>query len=81
MHEFVSAYYGIDLLAMLMTFMGIYYLGNQNRFGFIAHILGNILWFTLGIMTQSIGLIVANIAFVLMSMRGYWKWRDSGASG
>ena len=34
-------YLGIDWLAMLLTFSGIYLLGNKQRNGFIAMMLGN----------------------------------------
>ena len=54
MFELISTYYGIDLLAMILTLVGIYLLGNKNKYGFVVHIFGNALWFALGIMTQSV---------------------------
>ena len=45
--EFLSQYYGIDLLAMVMTIFGIYLLGNKQKSGFIVHCIG-IFYFIIG---------------------------------
>jgi hypothetical protein len=39
-------YYGIDWLAMLLTVLAIYLLGNKARYGFVLMILGNVCWVT-----------------------------------
>lgn len=73
--ENFTQYYGLDLLAMCATFLGVYFLGNKNKYGFLLHFVGNLLWFGLGFLTQSLGLIIANVLFSLMNIRGFILWR------
>lgn len=73
--ETIAKYYGIDLLAMTLTFAGLYFIGNKKRLGFIIASCGNTLWVTLGVIVQSYGLIFANIAIIFLYIRGYIKWK------
>lgn len=78
MVEFLSHhYYGVDILSTTATFIGIYYLGNRKRVGFIMTCIGNILWLTFGIMTGSLGLIVANVGLAALNIRAYFRWKKS----
>ncbi len=70
-------YYGIDWLAMILTFSGIYFLGNKERKGFIAMMLGNASWILIGILASSMAMIVANVVFIVMYLRGLLKWQKS----
>jgi len=67
-------YYGIDWIAMIFTFFGIYFLGNKDRKGFVVMMSGNACWISLGVFVGSIGLILANAVFFSMNMRGLFKW-------
>lgn len=62
-------YSGIDWAAMVLTFLAIWQIGNKNRVGFILMIVGNSCWVSLGVMTGSLAMIVANILFLLMNIR------------
>ena len=73
--DILTNYYGIDILAMILTFTGLYLIGNKKKQGFIVASIGNITWVILGIFAQSIGLIFANIVIVILYIRGYMKWR------
>jgi hypothetical protein len=75
MEEIIYQYYGIDIIAALITFTGIYLLGDKNRYGFIVTLIGNIIWLFFGVMTSSIGILIANIGFALLNVRGYIKWK------
>ena len=73
--EILGPYYGVDWLAMILTLIGIYLLGDKKRVGFMVHILGNFLWAILGIMTMSIALMIANVVYLFFNIRGYQKWK------
>jgi len=73
--DLITKFYGIDILAMILTFIGIYLIGNKQKYGFIIALFGNLIWVTLGIWVQSIGLIFANFVIVVLYTRNYIKWR------
>ncbi len=75
--EFFTKFYGIDILAMLITFTGIYLIGNKKRYGFMVASIGNLIWVTLGFWVQSIGLMFANIVIILIYIRNYIKWNNN----
>ena len=76
MLESVFQYYGVDIIAMLLTFAGIYLIGNKTRYGFLVAVVGNILWVTLGTLTSSIALIITNVVLILLYLRAYKKWSE-----
>lgn len=67
-------YYGIDWLAMVLTFLAIWLIGDKNKTGFKIMIGGNFCWVVLGILTQSIAMILANLLFVTMNVRAIINW-------
>lgn len=67
-------YYGIDWIAMVLTFLAILQIGNKNKIGFVLMICGNTSWITVGYLTGSIAMIIANIIFLLMNVRAIIKW-------
>lgn len=73
-------YYGIDWLAMLLTVLAIYLLGNKARYGFVLMTLGNVCWVTMGVLTDSMAMILANLIFLTMNVRGWFKWPPEAAS-
>ncbi len=73
-------YLGIDWLAMVLTFLAIWQLGNKNRIGFIIMMSGNSCWIAVGVMTDSLAMIIANIVFFLMNARALFKWMKEAKS-
>ena len=72
-------YYGIDWLAMILTFLAIWQIGDRKRSGFVLMIGGNTCWVVLGILTTSLALVVANTAFMALNVRAIVNWgRDPG---
>lgn len=67
-------YYGIDWLAMTLTFLAIWQVGNKNKIGFIFMIAGNLSCVLLGYMTASVAMVVANFLFFLMNVWAVIKW-------
>lgn len=70
----MSQYFGIDWIAMCLTFSAIYLLGNKRRAGFLVMIAGNILWCAIGTWAHSYAMILANIGFLSMNVRGFTRW-------
>ena len=76
MTEILLKYHGIDWIAIIMTFLTLYYLGEKRRFGFVFGILASIAWLIFGILVDSIANIVANVIFIALNLRGYLNWKE-----
>ena len=73
-------YLGLDWLAMVLTFSAIYLLGSKSRMGFLVMMVGNVCWATIGVWAHSYGMLLANLGFFTMNVRGYIKWAPPHAS-
>jgi hypothetical protein len=71
---FVTEYFGVDWLAMLLTFAGVYCLGNRWREGFATMMCGNACWILVGVLASSAAMIVANLILLAMNARGWMRW-------
>ena len=69
-------YNGVDWLAMLLTLVAIYLIGNKARSGFILMIIGNLCWVALGVLSQSAAMIIANVVFAGMNVRAIILWSN-----
>ncbi|TOG29926.1 PnuC protein [Vibrio parahaemolyticus] len=67
-------YYGIDWVALVLTFLAIWQIGNKNKIGFILMMCGNTSWIAVGYLTGSVAMIIANIIFFSMNLRAIIKW-------
>ncbi len=74
-------YYGLDWAAALLTFAAIWMLGNQSRLGFVLMIAGNAFWIGTGLLGNSWGLMVANLAFIALNVRGLIRWSRGDKQG
>ena len=70
----MTHYLGLDWLAMALTFAAIYLLGNKSRTGFMVMMVGNLIWAVIGLWAHSYAMVLANLAFFSMNVRGYLKW-------
>ncbi len=70
-------HYGIDWIAMVLTFFGIYFLGSKQRRGFVVMMCGNACWIVLAIKLGTWGMVAANLVFFAMNVRGYFNWRPA----
>ena len=73
--ESVFKYFGMDWIAMVLTFIAIYLLGNRSKFGFITMMAGNTCWVAVGFLTSSIAMVLANCVFLAMNARGWAQWQ------
>ena len=75
----VTQYLGLDWLAMCLTFTAIYLLGNKSRTGIVVMMAGNLCWSAIGVWAHSYAMVLANLGFFAMNVRGFLKWaRTSG---
>ncbi|MFC5498574.1 hypothetical protein ACFPOE_13590 [Caenimonas terrae] len=70
----MTDYLGLDWLAMVLTFTAIYLLGNKSRYGFLIMMAGNLCWTAIGVWAHSYAMVLANLGFFLMNVRGFVKW-------
>ena len=70
-------YYAVDWLAMVLTLLAIWMIGNRDRNGFIVHIAGNVSWIVMGFMAGSMATMLANFAFILENIRALVLWRKT----
>ncbi len=67
-------YYGVDWLAMVLTLLAIWFIGNKDKKGFYIHIVGNICWIAMGLMAESLATMLANLAFIVVNIRAIMLW-------
>lgn len=70
----IFQHYGVDWIAMILTFFAIYSLGNKQRYGFCIMMAGNACWIALAVRFQSYGMFAANAVFFTMNLRGFVRW-------
>ncbi len=73
----LTQHFGIDWLAMVLTFFGINYLGSKKRRGFVIMLCGNACWIILAVKLRTWGMVAANVVFLAMNVRGIVKWHPS----
>ncbi|MEP1033096.1 hypothetical protein [Ekhidna sp.] len=67
-------FYGLDWLAMCLSVVAVWMLGNKNKDGFIVFILANLMWIAISAtLIHSYGIILGNAFFVVYNTRGYIK--------
>lgn len=65
----------IGIAAGILELLAVYLVGIKNKYGFIAGILGNILWITFVILTKgSYGLLVVSPVAFILNIKGYYYW-------
>ncbi len=67
-------FYGIDWLATICGLLGVYLIGNQNKFGFVLFMIASLSWVTFGIMTGSVAVVIGSTIFLMLHARGLFKW-------
>ena len=78
--ELAFRYFGVDWVAMVLTFAAIFLLGNKSRAGFATMMCGNTCWVVAGVLTSSIAMVIANGVFFVMNARGWVKWTNESTS-
>ncbi len=67
-------FYGVDWIATVCGLLGVYLLGNKNKFGFVLFMTASLGWITFGTLTGSFPVIIGSTIFFMMHLRGFWRW-------
>jgi len=70
----IDRYWYLDWLGMGLGFLAMWQLGHHDRRGFIAFIASNLIWVGIGFWVSSLAMIAGNALFVVVNVRGYFKW-------
>ncbi len=74
MLEILKTFYSLDWVASLLTLLGMIYIGNKKRIGFIIAIVSNIIWIIFAIKMHSDGMVFLNIILAVIYIRSYIQW-------
>ena len=78
--ESLWRYHGIDWIGIVFSMLSTHYLGKKRKRGFLLGIAGNLAFVGFGIMAGSAANVVANGVYVILNVRGWWKWKKKPPS-
>ena len=67
-------FFYIDWVATICSLVAAYCIGNQQRNGFLLFMFANIAWIGVGALGHSVAIIIGNVLFFLLNLRGYRRW-------
>ena len=79
--ELFTAYYGLDWASAIVGLIGLYFVTEENLFGFVLTALSVSLAAVVAIMAGQYGFLLANAATFVLAVRGYYKWRKRKMNG
>lgn len=68
----------MDYLAGACELIGKILVGNKNRWGFVAQMVGSVFWIYAALHWRMYGLLIVAIPCFAVNMRNYLKWRREG---
>jgi hypothetical protein len=75
-----SSLHGLDWIAMALSLLALYLIGNRNRWGFVAFMGANLSWLGVAASIGSPAIALGNLAFFGINLRGYFRWRSEPLS-
>src|SRR5258708_2668244 len=66
----IVRYYGLDWIGTVLGLASIYYIGRHDRAAFALRIAASIFWGAFGVVAHTPAAIVANLAAILLCLRG-----------
>jgi hypothetical protein len=76
--DYLLRHFGVDWLAICLTAIALYRLGNGRRDGFLFGIASNLAWAVFAVLVLSAAALLANVLFLAMNLRGWMRWRSRG---
>jgi hypothetical protein len=70
-------YFGLDWIAILCSFGALELLSSKNRYGFALFLIANICWIVIGYVVGSVPIMLGNIVFFGVNMRGLLRWTQA----
>lgn len=78
--EILFLHYGVDWVAIVLTLIALYRLGNKKRDGFVYGMASNLAWVAFAVLVMSVAALLANVLFIVMNFRGWYRWRTTEAA-
>jgi hypothetical protein len=72
--ELLLRHWGVDWVAIALTFTSLYRLGNRKRDGFAFGMAANLAWAVFGVLVLSLATVGANAVFLALNIRGWVRW-------
>jgi hypothetical protein len=66
----------LDWIAMIFTALNVWLLGSQDERGWWLGMIGNVLWIAYSAATAQLPLLILNVLFLGLNVRGMVKWRS-----
>jgi hypothetical protein len=76
MNIFSFNYYGIDYLAAVCAIIGMFFLGNKKRIGFVFYMLATTAGVGFSILAKSLPFVIMNIITFSLNLRGFILWKN-----
>jgi len=73
----IARYHGTDIAGFVLTFISLQLLGSKRRSGFLVGAASGVCWGAFSYLAESLPTLVANGVFLLMNLRGWWRWRHA----
>jgi hypothetical protein len=70
-------YYGLDWLGTALGLASIHYLGRRRQIGFVLRIGSALFWAAFAVLAGTVAGVIANLAVILLSLRGMKEWRHT----
>ena len=70
----IARYFYLDWIGMALGMLGLWWLGNRDRRGFVAFMLSNLIWLAIGVWIASLAMILGNAVIFGINARGWWRW-------
>lgn len=71
-------YYGLDWIGTILGLASIYYIGRRNTLALVLRIGASVFWTGFGIVARTPAGVVANVAAILLCLRGIEAWKSKG---
>ena len=72
---FASNYYGFDYIAAVCAIIGMFFLGNKKRIGFILYMAATAAGIVFATLAKSLPFIIMNAIMFFMNLRGFLLWK------
>ena len=66
--------FGLDWLAMLLSLLALYLIGNKNRLGFLSFMIANLSWIAAAFLLGNVAIGLGNAIFFAYNLRGFKTW-------
>jgi hypothetical protein len=63
-------YFGLDWVGTILGLASVYVMGQNDRAAFVLRLLSSIFWASFGVVARSPAAVLANVASILLCVRG-----------